>query len=211
MPKPPNDDGAPSEYTERSDAGDVASILSSRMTDIASNDGEEYAAGPTAAAVARLSRATSDSVSRPNTGITKSNSQRRVLISGGSAQRGSGISNTSSHRPQSSASRTHVPSLTSHAFFRPMSSQRLQAQRGSSRPTALSQQELSEDGSVEGDGATRNSIISNQTVRHGEGLAEDGDMPPPPSPGTEMTEQDTVERVTANTSPTQGHYTSASL
>lgn len=33
-------------------------------------------------------------------------------------------------RPPSSYSRTHVPSLTSSAFFRPMSSQRLQAQRG---------------------------------------------------------------------------------
>jgi palmitoyltransferase ZDHHC9/14/18 len=33
-------------------------------------------------------------------------------------------------RPPSSYGRTHVPSLTSSAFFRPMSSQRLQAQRG---------------------------------------------------------------------------------
>src|SRR5690606_23680164 len=34
------------------------------------------------------------------------------------------------NRPTSSASRTHVPSLTSHAFYRPMSSAKLQAQRG---------------------------------------------------------------------------------
>ncbi len=38
--------------------------------------------------------------------------------------------------PVSSTSRTHVPSLTAHGFFRPMSSQRLQAQRlGWSRQT----------------------------------------------------------------------------
>lgn len=37
---------------------------------------------------------------------------------------------TAESRPPSSYSRTHVPSLTSSAFFRPMSSQRLQAQRG---------------------------------------------------------------------------------
>lgn len=33
------------------------------------------------------------------------------------------------NRPTSSASKTHVPSLTSHAFYRPMSSAKLQAQR----------------------------------------------------------------------------------
>jgi palmitoyltransferase ZDHHC9/14/18 len=33
-------------------------------------------------------------------------------------------------RPESSASKSHVPSITSHAFLRPMSSAKLQAQRG---------------------------------------------------------------------------------
>jgi len=200
MPNSPNDEDA------HSDTGDVASILSSRMTDIASNDGEEHAAEPTGTSAGRLSRITAESVSRPNTAATSS--QRR-FNSGNNAQRVSGISNVSGHRPQSSVSRTHVPSLQSHAFFRPMSSQRLQAQRGSSRPAAFSHQGFSEDGSVEGGGSVaRNSVRSDQTWKYARGIAEDGDMRPPPSRGTEMTEQ---ERVTANTSPTQGHYTAGSL
>ena len=206
MPNSRTDEDAPNEYGTRSDAGDVASILSSRMTDIASNDGEEHAPEPKGTSAARLSRVTADTASRPTTAATSS--QRRALNSGNNPQRGSAISNASAHRPQSSMSRTHVPSLTSHAFFRPMSSQRLQAQRGSSRPAALSQQGFSEDGSVEGGSVARDSIISSQTAKYGQGTADDGDMRPPPSRGTEMTEQ---ERVTANTSPTQGHYTAASL
>jgi len=206
MPNSPNDDDTPNDYDPRSDAGDATSILSSRMTDIASNDGEEHAVAPAAStAGGRLSRVTADSASRPNTAATSS--QRR-FNSGSNAQRASGVSNISSHRPQSSMSRTHVPSLTSHAFFRPMSSQRLQAQRGSSRPLTISQKGFSEDGSVEGGSVARNSIISDQTGKYGRGNVEDGDMPPPPSRGTEMTEHG---RVTANTSPTQGHYTAASL
>jgi len=41
-----------------------------------------------------------------------------------------GSTGAASTRPPTSHSRTHVPSLTSQAFYRPMSSQRLQAQRG---------------------------------------------------------------------------------
>lgn len=201
MPNSPHDEDAPGEYAARSDDnGDTVSILSSRMTDIASNDGDEHAAAPTSTSGARMSRVTADSVSRPNTAATSS--QRRF-----NAQRGSGISNISAHRPQSSMSRTHVPSLTSHAFFRPMSSQRLQAQRGSSRPPALSHQGFSENGSEGGGSVARNSVVSDQTSKYARGIAEYGDVRPP-SRGTEMTEQ---ERATVNTSPTQGHYTAASL
>lgn len=39
-------------------------------------------------------------------------------------------------RPQTAGSRTHVPSLTTHALFKPMSSQRLQAQRQQRGSTA---------------------------------------------------------------------------
>jgi hypothetical protein len=40
-------DSFPNPYIARSEAGDVASILSSRMTDIASDDGGEHTADPT--------------------------------------------------------------------------------------------------------------------------------------------------------------------
>jgi palmitoyltransferase ZDHHC9/14/18 len=48
-----------------------------------------------------------------------------------------GSTGTTSNRPPTAGSRTHVPSLTAHAFHRPMSSQRLQAQR-SQRSSGLS-------------------------------------------------------------------------
>jgi len=50
---------------------------------------------------------------------------------------------------------------------------------------------------------------SNQTAR--QSAHEEGDGPPPPSRGTEMTEQETVERITANTSPTNEHNATKSL
>jgi len=47
-----------------------------------------------------------------------------------------GSAGAPSNRPPTSHSRTHVPSLTAQAFYRPMSSQKLQAQR-SQRPQLL--------------------------------------------------------------------------
>lgn len=41
--------------------------------------------------------------------------------------------------------------------------------------------------------------------------SDDDNMHPPPSRGTEFTEQETSGRITANTSPTQGHYPAGSL
>jgi palmitoyltransferase ZDHHC9/14/18 len=213
----------------RSEAGDAASILSSRMTDIASDDGGEHVADPTAGPAAqsssqRRSIQTGDGISRPNTGVTGASSQRgawsqappsRRGFAPANAQRGSipgSVSSSNVARPPSATSKTHVPSLTSHAFFRPMSSQRLQAQRGGSRPPTMAQQGMSEDGSVEGGSSVaRNGVISNQTTRQSPGIHEDGEGLPPPSRGTEMTEQETMERVTANTSPTQGHHPTGSL
>lgn len=228
----PQDDAVPNPDLTRSEVGDVASILSSRMTDIVSDDGGEYPADLGAGSAGQSARrsmqtATADGVSRPNTGVTRSSSQRgawnqalpsRRGFAGTSAQRGSipdSISSSSVARPPTAASRTHVPSLTSHAFFRPMSSQRLQAQRGGSRPVTIAQQGMSEDGSVEGGSSVaRNSVNSNQMARQGAGTPgthDDGEGPPPPSRGTEMTEQETMERVTANTSPTHGHHPTGSL
>ena len=221
-------DSFPHPYVARSEAGDVASILSSRMTDIASDDGGEHTADPTTRSTGQSAdqrrstqTATGEAISRPTTAVSSQRGgwsqgppSRRGFISGTSTQRGSvsgSVSSPNVGRPQSATSRTHVPSITSHAFFRPMSSQRLQAQRGS-RPPTIVQPGMSEDGSVEGSGrAAENSVHSNPTARQGPGLHDDVDSPPPPSRGTEMTEQETVERVTANTSPTYGHYPAGSL
>lgn len=124
----------------------------------------------------------------------------------------------SSTRPQSSTTRSHVPSLTSHAFFRPMSSQKLQAQRGAGRVQSSG---LRRDSAVEGSddpysiaehSPTPRSPITGLVREHAE---DDGyDARPPPSRGTEMTEQDMYDRATrtaTTSSPTQGHYPAASL
>lgn len=223
----PEGNAFPNPQVAQSETGDVESILSSRMTDMASEDGKDHTAG---SAVQSTSQPQSTQIptgdaSRPGTGVTGVSSQRgawsqappsrRGYASPGSNQRGSmsaSVSGSTAGRPPSSTSRTHVPSLTSHAFFRPMSSQRLQAQRGGSRPATIAQQGMSEDGSAEGGSSVaRQSINSNQTARQGQATQDEGDGPPPPSRGTEMTELETAERVTANTSPTQGHYPAGSL
>jgi palmitoyltransferase ZDHHC9/14/18 len=206
------------------------SIISSRMTDIASDDGDEQGRETASRSPPNLLRqsiqSTADGRSRPDTGTTGVSSQRNpwtqsppsrnasrnTNTSNAGAQRSSVQGSTTSSipgRPRSAASRTHVPSLQSHAFFKPMSSQRLQAQRGGSRPVAVTQ--ATSDDAENGNGTPRQSVQSNLTNRAGPSPVEDGDMPPPPSRGTEMTEQETAERVTANTSPTQGHYATGSL
>lgn len=225
MPHSPEGDANPDPQAAHSEAGDAASILSSRMTDIASEDGKDPVADPAAqqASQRRSTHTATGDSSRPNTGVTGTSSQRgasfqampsrRGYASPGSTQRGSvpaSVSASALGRPQSSKSKTHVPSLTSNAFFRPMSSQRLQAQRGGSRPATVTQQGMSEDGSVEGGSSVAmQSIISTQTAR--QSTQDDGEGPPPPSRGTEMTELETAERATANTSPTQGDHPTGSL
>lgn len=110
-----------------------------------------------------------------------------------------------------------MPSLTSHAFFHPLSSQKLQAQRsgGSSRPSTISQQppvpNLPLDSPDAFGGEQRQSIISNPMARLDRRTTEDGELRAPPSRGTEFTEQETLDRITANTSPTHGHTATGSL
>ncbi|KAF8851110.1 hypothetical protein BDZ45DRAFT_601943 [Acephala macrosclerotiorum] len=218
---PPNTDDYPNAQSE---AGDAGSILSSRMTDIASDDGGEQVADParrSAAQIPAQRRSMQTNASRPNTGVTGVSSHRGAWAQAPPSRRGHVTQNSASRvsafgsvsgstgRPQSSTSRTHVPSLTSHAFFRPMSSQRLQAQRGGSRPPTVGQKGMNEDSSAEGGSSIRQSVNSNQTAR--QTISPGPDDRPPPSRGTEMTEQETMERVTANTSPTQGHHPTGSL
>lgn len=189
------------------------------MTDIASEDGDEYypeGAATSGRPVAGLltgrplhdpTRPPSAMSSQTRPSTRSPPSRRGVPFSGGwrsgGAFGGPGgtISNTS--RPPSATSRTsrtHVPSLTSHAFFRPMSSQRLQAQRGG-RPAHTAQSISSIDGySDGGSNANRQSLGSNITVQQGLYVRQDDKDKAPPSRGTEFSDPD--ERGTTNASPT---------
>ncbi|KAI9812251.1 MAG: Eukaryotic peptide chain release factor GTP-binding subunit [Phylliscum demangeonii] len=93
-------------------------------------------------------------------------------------------------RPPSAASRTHVPSLTSHAFFRPMSSQRLQAQRAI-RQSRSGREDSSEEVSSEAGSTFNRHSFGSNSVRPPSHLAsQDADPIPPPSRGTQFTDRD---------------------
>ena len=192
------------------------SIISSRMTDVASEDGDEFEGGQ--ATGSRPTTAVSIDPNRPGSAMS---SQTRPSTRAPPSRRGMGSpttiaswrtvgafggpggSMTNSSRPPSATSRTsrtHVPSLASHAFFRPMSSQRLQAQRGF-RPTRVGQPSASVDGSSEaGTNTDRHSMISDATPQQAPRIPNSNDLPPV-SRGTEFTEQD--DEGTANASPTE--------
>lgn len=211
------DESFPTPQVPRSDVPGPPSIISSRMTDIASDDGQETETNQ------QSQRRSPDLASRPETARTGVSSrgawpsQRRTFASGIAAKRESiGSSSAASiGRTGSMTSRSHVPSLTSHAFFRPMSSQKLQAQRGGTpRPPTMSSSPNLEENSVEvGGSVTRQSIISNPIaqVQRQRTLSDPENPRPPPSRGTEMTEQETLDRITANTSPSHGHYATGSM
>ncbi|CRK41325.1 hypothetical protein BN1708_001728, partial [Verticillium longisporum] len=217
-----HDDFPTPQFPGRSEGQGPPSIISSRMTDIASDDGGEAETQQHPAGVQR--KGTTDTVSRPGTAKTGLSGSRdgwrhpqplrKSHVSGLAAKRGStGSGSVASNRPPSSTSRSHVPSLTSHAFFHPLSSQKLQAQRGGpSRPQTVNQQQptLDENAQESGDG-TRQSINSNPMVRIQNQTSDDGELRAPPSRGTEFTEQETLDRITANTSPTHGYYPAGSL
>ncbi|PHH65760.1 hypothetical protein CDD81_1487 [Ophiocordyceps australis] len=91
-----------------------ASVVSSRMTDIASQAGHDDS----------TRRPSADAASRPATGASATTRPSPAKRRGGAptplfAQRASGTT----------TSKSHVPSLTSAAFFHPLSSATLQAQR----------------------------------------------------------------------------------
>jgi palmitoyltransferase ZDHHC9/14/18 len=74
------------------------------------------------------------------------------------------------------------------------------------------QQGTPEDSGTEAGGSVqRNSLQSNSTAIPGPVTHGALDGRPPPSRGTEVTELETAERVTANTSPTNEHYPTGSL
>ncbi len=187
------------------------------MTDIASEDGD----GSKGTTSPRRSGLASDIQSRPETAKAGA-SNRPVLSAGpcrenaealrGSVTGSSGVAN----RPQSSAKQK--PCALSHlaCFLPPYERAQATAQRGASRPSTMirSQQPGGDDAATDAGGSNpRHSIVSATTpvARLARQLTDDGEPLPPPSRGTEMTEQETVDRITANTSPTHGHYPAASL
>ena len=125
-----------------------------------------------------------------------------------------GRSTTASSRPQSpplSVSRTHVPSLTASGFFKPMSSQRLQAQRlgrpNTARTSYTSRTAQSTPADNRTETETRRSSIS--TNRPGPYAPMPEHEQPPPSRGTEFTDP-VMQDQTTSASPV-GNTTSRSL
>ncbi|KAI1823753.1 palmitoyltransferase ERF2 [Xylaria intraflava] len=201
-PAPPglNDENRISPISPRS----PPSILSSRMTDIASQDGDEPEPDPP------KSKRTSEP--RPGTAKTGGSHSQPLRQS---LQRVSVSGSISGGRPMSSGSRTgrsHAP-LASQAFFRPMSSQKLQAQRGLTRLPSLSQRQPSIDDLPDEDDqshiAPHHVFVSESTGRNNQPTNNPDDAQLPPSRGTEITEP--YDRITTTTSPTHGYYPSASV
>ncbi|KAI4186944.1 MAG: hypothetical protein L6R41_003139 [Letrouitia leprolyta] len=169
----------------------ASSVISSQMTEPGSENDDEYrvegAVPPMRPETAMSGGTFSNDPNRPSSAMssqprswTYSQSSRRGFTSPrtfrgwrfNGAFGGPGTAMSNSSRPEShtssQTSRTHVPSLTSHAFFRPMSSQRLQAQRGGNRPAARGQSVASIDGSSDFESTTnRNSLGSNTTAQPG--------------------------------------------
>ena len=112
-------------------------------------------------------------------------------------------------RPGSSASRisrTHIPSLTAQGFFRPMSSQRLQAHRG--RPmTKETFASASTDDWNDRASQKRRSLVSNST--HHQGSLPPVEQEAPPSRGTEFTDPIIPDRT--NSASPSGNMTARSL
>lgn len=208
---PAGDDDAFPQYPGRGTG--PPSIISSRMTDIGTEDGWEYDG-------AQNSQRQSQGLSQAGTARSQLSSQRlpgtwaqpNSLRPGLSANRASltgstgGSSIATGGRPASAASRSHVPSVSSSAFFRPMSSQKLQAQRGATRPSTMSRHvEVAdygtEAGSVIGANVIRHSIQSN--TASGRNVTDE----PPPSRGTEVTGRETFDQHTANTVNTRDSVT----
>ncbi|RKF76123.1 Palmitoyltransferase erf2 [Golovinomyces cichoracearum] len=165
------------------EAGDLGSILSSRMTDIASDDEREIPSILRKMSTKGRSnrRSIQGANSRPGTGISQRSAwpkSRRPFSLSQRSRQGS----ISTSRPPSSASRTHVPSVASHAFYRPMSSQRLQAQRGGPRPATSgngnTQPFGNHNGSISGitAAARRSSILSDQDISQQMSITEDNNL-----------------------------------
>lgn len=192
------------------------SVISSRLSDDGGETSEHRPKSGTSKRSGASRPETSKSKNPKTLNSEKSSSKDHAPdVSGADRRRANPAQPTTRTRNIASRS-SHVPSLTSNAFFRPMSSQKLQAHRGSSRPATVYQQQPSATQHLVLDDAATD--IGGSVVRHSMPPApadgnnatstDDGNIAVPPSRGTEVTEQD---RVTFNTSPTGGHYPTGSL
>lgn len=212
------------------------SAISSRMTDIVSVDADEYypeglaAAGrpktPGSLGITNDSTPPPSAMSSQRSAWTQAPPSRRAVrdwkLGGAGTFGGPGAAFANTSRPESAASRTsrtHVSSITSNAFFRPMSSQRLQAQRGTR--TSAKGQLPSVAGRNEGSRYNERDIHSKRksvgslrtvTLRQGPLVHQDTEAVPP-SRGTDFTERDyAADRTTATASPNgEGEGTVQSL
>ncbi|KAI9893050.1 MAG: Eukaryotic peptide chain release factor GTP-binding subunit [Vezdaea aestivalis] len=193
----------------------AASIGSSRLTDDG-DDGDEYrpstGARPPSSRKPPFQLVAGES-SRPSTGVSSHKasqpppSRRGYLGMASNRAPGStsGSVGGSIARPGSATSRTHVPSLTSHAFFRPMSSQRLQAQRSArAAPEPRASTEEFQEGNI-----NRYSFGSNPTTQYGAVVEQEHD-PMPQSRGTHATSREATSRGTEDGRQTR-HGQSQSL
>lgn len=136
--------------------------------------------GPVGEAGLPPSRPTTSATGVSSNAWSQTNPARRGLQAPSAGAPSVGSAATS--RPPTAGSKTHVPSLTSHAFFKPMSSQRLQAQR---------QQRTNSTG--------RRQVFGEQpTLRHQRDASLDN-RSPPKSRDTDAT--DIGDRDTTNPSP----------
>lgn len=192
----------------------AASVISSRL----SNDGIDDSSPRPKTGASRKSRPESTRTSRSRSKSRK-RAQHARTDSRGSAGAATPVPMPEpAVRSRNLSSRSHVPSLTSNAFFRPMSSQQLQAHRGSNRPPTMMSMasrpptepvSLDDAATDIGNGPmTRNSFSSNHkpddaaNQQQGHYGLQQG-HPLPPSRGTDATNEQ--DRFTFNTSPT-GHY-----
>lgn len=212
------------------------SAISSRMTDIVSVDGDEYYPEGLAAAGRSKTSGSLGLTNDPTPPPSAMSSQRSAWTQAPPSRRGAkdwklggtgtfggpGAAFANSSRPESAASRTsrtHVPSITSNAFFRPMSSQRLQAQRGTRAsakgqlPAVAGRNERNKynEGGIHSKGQSVGSLQT-ITVQQGPLVHQDTEAVPP-SRGTDFTERDyAADRTTATASPNgEGEGTVRSL
>ncbi|GME27927.1 Zinc finger DHHC-type palmitoyltransferase protein [Neofusicoccum parvum] len=192
----------------------AASIISSRMTDIASEDGDAQDQ-PQDSQVRRASRVSGLTgppgeaglpPSRPSSMSTTGNRRtwsRPPPSRGNSGGQGAAAGSAGTTRPPTSQSKSHVAGIQQSAFFRPMSAQRLQGQRGQRPSSIMGRTSLSHDGHSElGFNPYRNSITSVPSQAPSN-VQPDQDGRPPPSPATEFSEREYLpDRTTANTTPT---------
>lgn len=201
-----------------SDSKQVQGIFPRPMTEMSSQDGVEQHQEVTSTPIrslpaSKIDRSGLDPIRPPSAVSSQTYQSARSPPSrgggpfsggwrAGGAFGGPGGTRSNASRPPSAisrTSRTHVPSLASHAFFRPMSSQRLQAQRRA-RPSHVNPPAPNFDGFNEtAINADRQSMGSNATGQPELSIYHNIDLPTP-SRGTEFSEPD--ERDTVNASPT---------